>query len=426
VTSLAPDAVNGAAWGRQEAKALEPSLLTIVFAVVMLLIYTGGWQLPLFGEKTDESASGLLRVAFLPAYGLAFLLILARPWNMVRATLRQPFLIILMLVVGASITWSIQPDVSIRRGFAVGCTTISGLALASRFRWAELARVFAITFSVLIVACYVVCIAVPSIGVMRELFPGAWRGLWLEKNALGGLMAMGICALGAATLLNPREAKIWVPMAFLAFGLVIMSQSKTSLASLVLGLAALGFVWIVQRGPAIGVAATWAGVSGATLLAAFIFLASDVFFQLLGKDATFTGRTQIWTAAMRQIELRPWLGYGYAAVWGDKGGWGPLAWIVHDAKFTPQHAHNSWIEQWLGIGLFGLMAWGLFYLQTMAVAVIAVYRDPGALLAFPFLVVYTLVSLTESIAVVYNDFRWVIFVALAAKLAFSDRALDEA
>jgi exopolysaccharide production protein ExoQ len=426
VSYVAPGAAPGAAWERQQARTLEPSLLAYGAAVVMLLIYSAGWQLPLFGEKADEAASGLLRVAFLPAYALSFFLIIGKPWNVVRATMRQPFLILLMGIVAASIFWSIQPDVSIRRGFAVGCTTLSGLTLAARFRWSELARIFGITFCVLIVASYAVCIAMPSIGVMTELFPGAWRGLWMEKNALGGLMALGICLLGAATLLDPRGAKAWVGFAVLAVGLVLMSQSKTSLASLMLGMMALGFVWICQRGPAYGAAATWAGVTGAVMLALFILLASDVFFHILGKDATFTGRTQIWTAAMRQIELRPWLGYGYAAVWGDKGGWGPLAWIVHDAKFTPQHAHNSWIEQWLGIGLFGLMAWGLFYLQTMAVAVIAVYRDPGALLAFPFLVVYTLVSLTESIAVVYNDFRWVIFVALAAKLAFSDRALDEA
>jgi exopolysaccharide production protein ExoQ len=46
------------------------------------------------------------------------------------------------------------------------------------------------------------------------------------------------------------------------------------------------------------------------------------------------------------------------------------------------------------------------------------------LLAFPFLVVYSLVALTESIAVVYNDFRWVLFVAFAAKLAFPDREVE--
>lgn len=401
-------------------------VLAACAAVLMLLIFSAGWQVPLFGEKADESASAILRVAFLPAYALAFFLILGRPWNMIRASIRQPFLIILMGVVAASIYWSIQPDVSIRRGFAVGCTTMAGLALAARFRWAELARVFAATFCVLIVASYAICIAMPSKGVMTELFPGAWRGLWMEKNSLGGLMALGTCLLTATALLDPRRAKIWLPFAALAVGLVLMSQSKTSLASLLLGLMALAFVWICQRGPAFGAAATWVGVTGFLLLAGFVLLASDVFFEILGKDATLTGRTQIWTAAMRQIEQRPWLGYGYAAVWSDKSGWGPVAWIVHDAKFTPQHAHNSWIEQWIGIGLFGLMAWGLFYLQTMALALLAVFRERGAMLAFPFLVVFTLVSLTESIAVVYNDFRWVLFVALSAKLAFSDRAADQA
>lgn len=406
----------------EERQALPPSMLTFAAAVFMLLIYTGGWQLPIFGEKADESASGLLRVAFLPAYALGFFLVVGKPWTMVRATIRQPLLIILMCIVAASITWSIQPDVSIRRGFAVGCTTISGLALASRFRWAELGQVFSATFCVLIVACYISCIAFPSVGIMTELFPGAWRGLWLEKNSLGGMMALGCCLLSATALLDPERRGLWLTFAGLAVGLVLMSQSKTSLASLMLGLMALGFVWICQRGPAFGAAATWAGVAGFVMLVLFIVFASDVFFGILGKDATLTGRTQIWTAAFRQIEQRPWTGYGYAAVWSDKSGWGPLAWIVHDAKFTPQHAHNSWIEQLMGMGVIGLTAWGFFYLQTMTLALIAVYRERGAMLAFPFLIVFTLVSLTESIAVVYNDFRWAVFVALAAKLAFSDRA----
>lgn len=413
-------------WSADRSDADSPSRLAVAAAVVMLLIFSAGWQTPLFGEKADEAASGLLRAAFLPAYGLAFLLIMARPWNMIRVSVRQPFLIILMGVIAASITWSIQPDVSIRRGFAVACTTLAGLALASRFRWAELARLYGLVFCLLIVASYAVSLALPTIGVMTEIFPGAWRGLWMEKNGLGGLMAFGACLLGAAALLNPDRAKLFVVFAGLAVGLVLLSQSKTALGSLLLGMTALGFVWIVQRGPAFGAAATWAGVTGALLVAMFVLLASDVFFSILGKDATLTGRTEIWTAAMRQIEQRPWQGFGYAAVWSDSSGWGPQSWIVNDAGFVPQHAHNSWLEQWLGIGLFGLIAWGLFYLQTLSLAVVAVYRERGAMLAFPFLLVFTLVSLTESIAVVYNDFRWVLFVSLAAKLAFSDRVLDEA
>ena len=141
------------------------------------------------------------------------------------------------------------------------------------------------------------------------------------------------------------------------------------------------------------------GVLGALLLAGLLLFASDVFLEILGKDATLTGRTKIWAAALRQAELRPWTGYGYSAVWDDKTGWGPLAWITKEAGFKPSHAHNAWLEQWLGLGYTGVLAWALFYLQTMGGAIAAVFSRPGAYLALPFLVIYSLLTLTESVAV---------------------------
>ncbi|HRD47089.1 MAG TPA: O-antigen ligase, partial [Caulobacter sp.] len=236
-----------------------------------------------------------------------------------------------------------------------------------------------------------------------------------------GNMAMAFSIFGAAALLAPRRAWLWWTCAAIALALVLLSTSKTSLVSLGLGAMALVFVRVCRRGPASGVAATWAAVMGAALLAAFLLFAADVFLELLGKDATLTGRTKIWSAVMRQIEQRPWTGYGFAAVWDDKSGWGPLAWITKDAGFKAQHAHNSWLEQWLGMGYGGLIAWGLFYAQTLGAAIVSVFRDRGAYLALPFLVIYSLISLTESVAVSYNDLRWVILVALAVKLAWGDR-----
>ncbi|EJL29616.1 lipid A core-O-antigen ligase-like enyme [Caulobacter sp. AP07] len=402
-----------------------PRIALFGLAVFALLLYSGGWELPVVGENATEAGSTILRVAYLPAYAAGFALIALRPGASFRVLIRQPFLLILLAVAVASTFWSVNPDQTVRRCFALVCTTLGGAALAARFRWPRLAEVVGASFAVLIVACFVVCLAVPRIGVMTELFPGAWRGLWREKNGLGGIMAFGFCILSAAALLNPRRARLWWTFAGLAVVLVLMSTSKTSLVSLMLGVGAIGFVLVARRGPAAGAAATWAGVTGVVLLTAFILFAADVFFAILGKDATLTGRTKIWAAVMREVQDRPWLGYGYQAVWGDKSGWGPFAWISKNAGFQAQHAHNSWLEQWLGMGLVGVIAWGLFYLQTMTLAVIAVFRDRGgALLAFPFLVVYSLVALTESIAVTYNDFRWVLFVAFATKLAFPDREVE--
>jgi exopolysaccharide production protein ExoQ len=414
--------------GGARARPTPPSIgRTAAFwaSVLAVLIFSQFWVFPLLGDKGDPAASGLVRVLFVPAYLVAAVLLAFAPLRTTLAALRQPFLLLLMLIVGASVFWSVEPDQTVRRVVAIYATTLAGIVLGSRWRWADLAEVLATSFAILVGIALVVSVAVPSIGVMHEIFPGAWRGVWTEKNDLGGNMSLGFCVLAAAAMLNPGRARLWWAFAALAVFLILMSTSKTSLVAVLLGAGALVFVGLVRRGPAMGVATTWLAVLGIVMIAGVALFASDLFFAALGKDATLTGRTRIWAAIMRRIADRPWTGYGYGAVWDETGSWGPLAWIVKDAGFRPHHAHNSWLEQWLGLGIPGLAAFVAFYLQTAATAVVAVYRDKGAYLALPFLVVYSLMSLTESIAVTYNDFRWVIFAAIAVKLAWPDRKIPD-
>lgn len=396
-------------------------LLVFACAVGIVLIFSQAWVFPLLGDNEDAAADSLVRALFFPAYGMALFLAVLAPASAFWATLRQPFLILLMLIVGASITWSVSPDQTLRRVVAIYATTLGGVVLGSRYRWADLAEVLATAFATLAVIAFVVPIAFPSIGIMHELFPGAWRGVWPEKNILGGVMALGFAILAGTAMLNPHRARLWWSFAALCLLLVLLSTSKTSLVALVMGFGTLIFVALVRRSPAIGVATVWLAVLGIGMVASVALFASDLLFKALGKDATLTGRTEVWTAAIRQIELRPWTGYGYAAVWDDTDPWAPLAKIVKEAHWRPHHSHNSWIEQWLGLGVFGLASWAFYFLQTMVMAVVAAFRTPGAYLALPFLVIYALTSLTESVAVTYNDFRWVIFVALSVKLCWPDR-----
>ena len=396
--------------------------LAFAAAVFLLLTHSQGWELPLTGGGDETSDSGLIRTLFLPAYGAAVLLMALSPWDTARSLIRQPFLVALFAIACLSLFWSVSPDQTQRRIFALGFTTLGGVVLGARYSWARLAEILGTTFAILAVISLFTGLFIPSIGRMADLFPGAWRGLWPEKNAFGSNMAQGVVICAAAALLNPRRAGLWWSMAGLSFGLILMSTSKTSLVGMMLGLMALLLVGAVRRGPASSVAASWSALVGLFLVAGFVFFASDVLFGLLGKDATLTGRTKIWSAIMRQINERPWTGFGYAAIWDETDQWGPLAWITHDAGFRAHHAHNSWLEQWLSMGVPGLAAWAGFYLQTLGANVVALYRDRGAYLALPFFVVYSLMTLTESIAVVYNDMRWVIFVALAVKLAMPDPA----
>ena len=187
--------------------------------------------------------------------------------------------------------------------------------------------------------------------------------------------------------------------------------------SLLIGFSAFVSVGLARRGPVAAVLVTFGAVVAIGAVASLILVDADAVLGLLGKDATLTGRTKIWAVVLDQIHTRPWTGFGYGAVWTDDSGWGPLAWIVKQAGFRPHHAHNGWLEVWLGLGYVGLAVWGALFVQTLALASLAVYRSAGAYLALPILTVYSLLTLTESVVFVYNDFDWLIFTMLAVRLA---------
>ena len=396
------------------------SMVAFAAAVVMVIIYTQCWMLALQGDRGEVHDNALVRAMFFPAYGCSVLLLAMNPGEILRTFLRQPLLILVLWVAGASILWSINPDQTLRRAVALAFTTLGGVILAARWRWGGIAEIMATALGLLAVASLVACLFVPSFGTMHVLFPGAWRGLWLEKNALGNMMTIGFMACAAAALLEPRRARLWWPAAGLCLLLVLGSTSKTSLVSCLLGACGLALVWIMRRGPAGRVIGTYGAVMGLLLVGFVLLVASNVVLAALGKDATLTGRTQIWAAVMRRIQDRPWLGYGYGAVWDDPSPWSPLAWIIKQAGFRPGHSHNSWLQQWLDLGVAGLCAWALYFIETCTRALVALYRSPGAYLAIPFLLVYAMTSLTESIAVTFNDCRWLFFVAIAARLAIPD------
>ena len=54
-------------------------------------------------------------------------------------------------------------------------------------------------------------------------------------------------------------------------------------------------------------------------------------------------------------------------------------------------------------------------------ALTSIFTTRGAYLAVPVLAVYAMTSLSESVTMTWNDLRWVLFCALAVKLALGPR-----
>ena len=411
-----------------EGAFAAPRLPSLRFwaGVFVVLMFSGGWIIFVIGPAGNPQAGALVQALFTPAYVAALWMLASRWRRSLQAGWASPLVWVLMGIVGASILWSVNPGVTERRFVALMFTTLAGTALAASFDWNELSEVLGASYAVLILVCIALAVAVPSWGRMTTEFPGFWKGVWTEKNALGGHMTKGFCLLIAAAALNPRRWWLWAGFSGLAILLVLMSGSKTSLVTAMLGAGMLGFVFLVRRGGPVSVLAVFGAV---TAIAALVFVsvfAREQVFKVLGKDATLTGRTAIWSAAELEIAKNPLLGYGYQAVWASDDRWTPYAWIMKHSHFKPQHAHNGWIETRLGLGLVGLAAWTAVFLEFWGRTIWAVFASRGAWLALPFLVTYSVQTLTESTAYIYNDFTWVIFVALLTRLALPRPAGDTA
>ena len=400
-----------------DAPAAAASPVVLGLAVFILLVFSRGWITLLVGPDADAEGSSLIRNLFVPGYGVALLLLAGDPRRGVAALIAGALPFALVGLALASTLWSFAPDLTLRRAIALLLTTLAGCALAARLEWRGMARAIAGSFVLLALGSAVVALALPHVGKMDVLFPGAWRGLWSDKNALGDYMALGVCACAGAAVIDRRLAALWAVGALLCLMLIVFSTSRTSLVSLAAGLGAFGAVALGKRSPAAATAVAFA--LGAAVLAAgvVVFLKPHLLPELLGKDATLTGRTVIWETVLRRIAERPVTGFGYGVVWTDATGWGPLAWIAKEAHFIPHHAHNSWLEAELDLGYAGVGLLALFAVQTLARVLRA---GEGAWIAAPMLAAFAVATLTETVTLNYNDFLWVIVPALAMRLGMKD------
>ncbi|MNU62820.1 O-Antigen ligase [compost metagenome] len=394
-------------------------ILAFLASVLIVLIYSQSWAALMTGY--GARSADFLRNGYYPAYALAVGLVLTRPGVALQALARSPLMILLLALTAASFMWSVTPDVTLRRVLALLFTTLGGVALASRWRWATLTEIFATAMAMMMVASFFLGALMPDWGRMHEIFPGAWRGLWLEKNALGENMGLAALFMVAAAILVPARRRLWLVLAAMASMLVILSTSKTGLVVLILSFASMGFVALVKAGPKRAIVGTWLAIMVACAAVLLVTMRSDLLFELLGKDATLTGRTELWSAILHQMEQRPWTGFGYGAVWDDTSPGSAHAWITYEAKFSAAHAHSGWIEVYLALGIPGVVLLAGWFIEMWGRSLWAAYARPSGWLLMPMMTAYSLTMLTESITMNWHSLRWVLIVALALKAVIGDQ-----
>ena len=395
-----------------------PPLWEQAAAIGVIMMLTQALIGPVFAPTQEETP--ILRLVWLPVYAVIFGLIALRPAVLIRAWPAWLILAVLVLQAFASKWWSIDPGVTQRRVIAMAISSAFAIYLGVAFTGRHLPRMLMLASLIMGLGSLVMVFANPAIGVHQTENAGLWRGLWYEKNQMGLVMSAG--AVAAAACLACGDQRRLLPAVTLAVTtlLVLATQSKTSLLCLILGVGAVGGLWAMKRGGgAFSIVALWFGVV-LSAGAAYVFITDPaIVLEALGKDPSLTGRTDIWEALMREVAERPWTGFGYQAFWGRESV--PAAFIRAETQWPVPSAHNGWIDLLIQLGWPGAITVGL----TVAVAtVVTLFRIPGSgaregYWAVGYLLVFLLLSLSESVLLSHANLPWTLLLAILARaLAF--------
>ena len=82
-----------------------------------------------------------------------------------------------------------------------------------------------------------------------------------------------------------------------------------------------------------------------------VMLYPDAALEMIGKDPTLTGRTELWAWVLDAIAQRPILGWGYAAFWSPNNP--AAAEISRVLQWYVPEAHNGLLEMALNVGFVG-------------------------------------------------------------------------
>ena len=301
----------------------------------------------------DPLTSPLNTICLLISMLLIPIVSIPRMRRFVAIVVNNPFAFIFLALVLASTLWSLHPDVTIKRGMSYALTISVAVYLVVAFTIDDCIKMLIHSFAITAIGSIVFVSFFPSQGIMwAESLEGNWRGVFIHKNGLGALMATGL--FSQLYLFAARTGRIsWgIFWAIVFFGLVLLSRSGTALVMCLLYLSMFFFyvVWLRHKMLGYSVAILFSFILIALGIALVIDPASVL--GLLGKDATLTGRTDIWAASADLIDLRPLLGNGYRAMFiaGDP----TTNWFWGRIGFEITHAHNSGLEIVLELGFIGL------------------------------------------------------------------------
>jgi len=326
---------------------------------------TGGGIDTLDGSPVD-------RMFFLVMILAALVTLSQRGLNMGWLISRNWPVLVFYAFLFVSIFWANSPFSSFKRWFKEAGNILIVLVILTEANPLQAFRaVFVRCAYVLIPLSLIYVRYFPDLGRRYSQHSGAMEaiGVTSQKNALGTMIL--VCGLillwdwlqepnAGETRRNKAERYVRPIIAGIGVWLLYLCDSKTSMLALAIGcliVASIRIPFIRKKVSAFGLYAL-IGTGALFLIDQQIGL-TRVIVESLGRDMSFTGRTDVWRELLN-VGTDPLLGTGYMSFWDDMSFQSKLPrWVAFSA-------HNGYIEVYLAGGMVGVAMLGVMLLGTIA------------------------------------------------------------
>ena len=263
-------------------------------------------------------------------------------------------LLLFVLWCGASVIWSDDMSLTMRRLVVAGCFAVGAFGIARQFSLRELLRM-----TLCITTAFLV------IGVLAELAVGTfrpWSGGYrfagsVHPNTQG--VNLGMLCLSAFCLArsgSPRRVLLYALFA-VGFAFLVLTKSRTSLGGLLIAMSPLWALKYSTRFKILtGTAGLWivSAVLLGVLLSGVDFSRDIRAASQLGRNeegGALTGRIPIWTELLPFARERLLTGYGYDSFWTPDR----IDIVSGDVQWGLREAHSAYLDAVLSVGLVGML-----------------------------------------------------------------------
>lgn len=398
-----------------------------IFTIIVLVLATGALQSLIVDSSSSKAISEgnpFLQIVWAVIYVIVAIRAAQQSRAILEAVRSNRLLIGLVLLALFSTAWSADPGLTLRRSMALLATTLFGVDFAVRYSIRDQLRLLAIALGSVVLLSVIVQVFFPGqIPTVDVMYPDAWVGLFGQKNEFGRIVVLATLVTLTAVRKSVGGIIVAVLALLAALGLIIAAESMTSFVALAGMLVVMQFAPTLRWSPGIrrAVQVIGAVIAAPTLYALIHY--RDAVTELMGRNASLTGRVKIWGLSLASIALKPILGYGYSAFWLAS----PEAMRIDVAiNWTVPHAHNAYIELALELGLVGLGLYVAAYLLALKRAATYLRTEGGNSSKWPliYLCFVLLYSFTENYVLAPNTIFWMLFVAAACTVSQPVGALE--